>query len=85
MAGLNAARTALGETPIVFQCTTMLGAMASYVAHGGVGAFTPMNANFGIVEPLGYRVKGGKAAKNEEISRRALAQIAEIETILENL
>ncbi len=82
LAGMSAAREALGKEEILFPRTTMLGAMASYVAHGGVGAFTPMNANFGIVEPLPYRVKGGKAAKNEEISKRALS---EIDRILENL
>ena len=37
---------------------------------------------FGIVEPLPYRVKGGKAAKNEELSKRALS---EIDVILEKL
>ena len=31
-----------------------------------------MNANFGIVDPLGYRVKGGKTAKNEALAKRAL-------------
>ena len=51
---------------------TMLGAMAAYVSRGSVGKFLPMNANFGIVPPLGYRVRGGKAAKNEKIAERAL-------------
>ena len=46
-----------------------------YVSRGGVGQFAPMNANFGIVEPLGYRVKGGKTAKNEKLAERALAVI----------
>jgi methylenetetrahydrofolate--tRNA-(uracil-5-)-methyltransferase len=53
----------------------MIGAMASYVQNGSMGKFVPMNANFGIIEPLGYRVKGGKAAKNEVISNRALEAI----------
>ena len=82
LAGLSAAREALGLEEILFPRTTMIGAMSHYVANGGVGAFTPMNANFGIVEPLSYRVKGGKAAKNEELSKRALA---EIDLILEKL
>ena len=78
VAGLNAAREAQGLSPLVFPKTTMLGAMAHYVAHGGVSAFTPMNANFGIIEPLGMRVKGGKSAKNEALSRRALEEIEQI-------
>ncbi len=82
VAGLNAARKAQGLDPIVFPKTTMLGAMAHYVANAGVSAFTPMNANFGIIEPLGYRVKGGKAAKNEALSARALEEIAKIRETL---
>ena len=43
-----------------------------------------MNANFGIVDPLGYKVRGkGKAARNEELSARSLAWIeTEKETLL---
>lgn len=75
VAGINAALRALGESGFVFPDTTMIGAMASYVQNGSMGKFVPMNANFGIIEPLGYRVKGGKAAKNEVISNRALENI----------
>ena len=78
VAGINAAREALGEEPLHFPRKTMLGAMASYVAHGGNSAFAPMNANFGIIEPLPARVKGGKAAKNQALADRALACIDEI-------
>jgi len=78
LAGLNAARKALGQAEIIFPSTTMLGAMAKYVSGGGTSEFKPMNANFGIVEPLGVRVKGGKTAKNEAISQRALTEIERI-------
>ncbi len=77
LAGINAANRALGKDKLILPEETMLGAMAGYVSHGGVGAFAPMNANFGIVNPLGYRVKGGKAAKNEKLAERALAIIDE--------
>ncbi len=78
VAGINAARLALGEDKLIFPITTVLGAMAGYVSHGGIGRFTPMNANFGIVEPLGYRVKGGKTAKNEALAARALEALASL-------
>lgn len=78
VAGLNAARRAKGEESLVFPRTTMLGAMAHYVALGGTSDFVPMNANFGIIEPLGYRVKGGKVAKNEALSARALEALANL-------
>ena len=79
VAGINAARRALGEEALIFPEETMLGAMAAYVSRGGVGAFTPMNANFGIVPPLGYRVKGGKAAKNEKLAERALEKLTDLQ------
>ena len=75
LAGKNAARRALGKDDLILPEETMLGAMAAYVSRGGLGAFTPMNANFGLVPPLGYRVKGGKTAKNEKIAERALESL----------
>ena len=75
LAGINAARRAREMTPFVCPEETMLGAMAAYVSRGGIGEFAPMNANFGIVPLLGYKVKGGKAAKNEKLSERALGLI----------
>lgn len=72
VAGVNAARRAKGLQVRPFPEITMLGAMGEYVSHGGIGEFVPMNANFGIVPPLDHRVKGGKSAKNEALSARAL-------------
>ena len=72
VAGINAARRAKGEEPFVYPEETMLGAMAAYVSRGGVGPFVPMNANFGILPQLGYRVKGGKTARNEKYAERSL-------------
>lgn len=78
VAGLNAARRVLGDGELVFPKETMIGAMANYVCNGSTGAFVPMNANFGIIEPLGYRVKGGKTAKYEEFAKRSLEIIDKI-------
>ena len=75
VAGLSASRALLGMERIEFPRSTMIGAMAAYVSDGGSGAFVPMNANFGIIEPLGYRVKGGKIAKYEVLSKIALEAI----------
>ncbi len=72
VAGINAARAARGMGGFTFPPLTMLGAMASYVAHGGISDFVPMNANFGIVPRLEHKVRGGKAVRNEAISARAL-------------
>ena len=76
VAGVNAAARIMGKEGVIFPKTTMLGAMAQYVSTGNLsGNFVPMNANFGIVEPLGYRVKGGKVAKYEVIAKRALEEL----------
>ena len=82
LAGINAANRALGKDKLALPAETMLGAMADYVSRGGTGDFAPMNANFGIVTPLGYRVKGGKVAKNEKLAERALAIIDEVKATL---
>ncbi len=75
VAGLNAARRALGEDAVIFPEETMIGAMAAYVSRGGTGEFTPMNANFGIIAPLPERVKGGKVARYTVYAERALREI----------
>ena len=78
VAGINAARLALEKDALIFPEETVLGAMGAYVSRGGIGPFVPMNANFGIVKPLGYKVKGGKTAKNEKIAERALSFIEDL-------
>ncbi|MEE0968930.1 MAG: methylenetetrahydrofolate--tRNA-(uracil(54)-C(5))-methyltransferase (FADH(2)-oxidizing) TrmFO [Clostridia bacterium] len=80
VAGVNSALAALGKSPMIFDRKTMIGAMAYYVSHGGISSsFQPMNANFGIIEPLGYRVKGGKTAKNKALAERSLEIISKID------
>lgn len=76
VAGASAARRARGMDAVTLPRETMTGAMASYVSHGGVsGSFVPMNANFGIIAPLTERVRGGKKARGEAYSARALAAL----------
>ncbi len=73
VAGVNAARRVLGEESVIFPTTMMIGAMAGYISQGNMsGNFVPMNANFGIIEPLGRKIKGGKVAKYEVVAARAL-------------
>ena len=72
IAGVNAARRVLGLEPLYFPRETVLGAMASYISDERVTDFQPMNANFGLMPQLGYKVKGGKKGRNDEFARRAL-------------
>ncbi len=78
VAGINAAMRALDKPPVLFPKKTVIGAMADYISSGNTGSFQPMNANFGLVEPLGERVKGGKRAKNEALAARSLAALREM-------
>jgi methylenetetrahydrofolate--tRNA-(uracil-5-)-methyltransferase len=75
LAGINAARLATEKDTLIFPESTVIGAMAAYVSRGGTGKFQPMNANFGIVEPLGFKVKGGKSARNEALYDKGIAAL----------
>ncbi len=84
VAGINAARLAKGTELLDFTDETVIGALSHFVENGAFsGNFQPMNANFGIVAPLGYKVKGGKKARNEEIAKRAIQKIKSFKSEIE--
>jgi len=74
LAGINLARMLAGERPVVPPPTTMLGALYRYLREADPAHFQPMNANFGLVEPLETPVKD-KQAKKEKLAARALRDI----------
>ena len=71
LVGVETARRLRGMDPIDFPKETAIGALSLYISDSSVENFQPMNVNFGIITPLGYRVKG-KRNKNAEISARGL-------------
>ena len=71
LAAVELARRLRGQAPIDFPRETALGALSLYVSDETVKDFQPMNINFGIISPLGYKVRG-KRNKNQEISQRSL-------------
>jgi methylenetetrahydrofolate--tRNA-(uracil-5-)-methyltransferase len=75
LAGRNAARHLLGQPLLTLPDTTMLGALAHYVAHYDGKDFQPMNANWGIVPPLPDRIRD-KKEKNGLLAERGLAALA---------
>ena len=79
LVGIETAARVLGLESVDFPQETAIGALAEYISGGSVGDFQPMNINFGIITPLGYRVKG-KRNKNAEISRRSLEIIDKLLT-----
>ncbi|MBR4702060.1 MAG: methylenetetrahydrofolate--tRNA-(uracil(54)-C(5))-methyltransferase (FADH(2)-oxidizing) TrmFO [Oscillospiraceae bacterium] len=66
-----------GEPIPDFPRETAIGALAAYISDPSVTDFQPMNINFGLLPPLGRKVKG-KAAKNLAIAERALSALAEM-------
>ena len=79
LAAIELARRLTGKPPVDFPQETAIGALALYVSSGSVGDFQPMNINFGIMPPLGYRVRG-KRNKNAVLSQRALEALATLDT-----
>lgn len=75
IAGINAARMALGETPLIFPETTAMGSMAHYITHTSAHHFQPMNANFGIMPALTVKIRN-KKERNQQLADRALKDLA---------
>jgi methylenetetrahydrofolate--tRNA-(uracil-5-)-methyltransferase len=69
MAGINLARALNGQPVSIPPATTMLGALYRYLREADPKHFQPMNANFGLVEPLMGKVK--KDRKKELLVERA--------------
>ncbi len=74
VAGINAARLAKGEEPAVFPEATAHGALCRYVTSADPANFQPMNVNFGLLPPLGTRIRD-KKEKNRRIAQRALEEL----------
>ncbi len=69
MAGINLARRLQGQPLAVPPPTTMLGALYRYLRDADPRHFQPMNANFGLLDPLPGKVK--KDRKKELLAERA--------------
>jgi methylenetetrahydrofolate--tRNA-(uracil-5-)-methyltransferase len=74
VAGINAAKLAKGEEPIVFPQETTIGSMAYYITHAEGKHFQPMNANFGLLPELPERIKD-KKSRYEALANRALSAL----------
>jgi methylenetetrahydrofolate--tRNA-(uracil-5-)-methyltransferase len=73
-AGFNLARIIKGKSPVDFTDHTVIGALAYYTSHTASKDFQPMNANFGILAPLGRTIRN-KRERNMELAKRALNKI----------
>ena len=69
MAGINLARTLQGLPAAIPPATTMLGGLYRYLREADPRHFQPMNANFGLLDPLPGKAK--KDRKKELLVERA--------------
>ena len=72
MAGINLARILGGLDPVLPPPTTMLGALYRYLREADPAHFQPMNANFGLLEPLVAPVRD-KTLRKQRLVERAIA------------
>ncbi len=75
MAGINLARRLQGQTVAVPPPTTMLGGLYRYLRDADPRHFQPMNANFGLLDPLAGKIK--KDRKKQLLVERAQADFAD--------
>ena len=73
LAGINAANLLTGKPLLEPPPTTALGSLLGYITDTERKRFQPMNVNFGLIPPLGSRLRG--RAKKEMMARRALADM----------
>ena len=76
LAAINLDRKLTGKEPLELNTKTVLGALSNYIATPNAD-FQPMNANYGILAPLGIdKVK--KSDKKRLMSERAIEEIKKI-------
>ncbi|HZS59501.1 MAG TPA: methylenetetrahydrofolate--tRNA-(uracil(54)-C(5))-methyltransferase (FADH(2)-oxidizing) TrmFO [Gemmatimonadaceae bacterium] len=75
LAGRNLARMLDGGDPTIPPPTTMLGALYRYLREADPRHFQPMNANFGLLDPLPHEIRD-KRYKREQFADRALSDLA---------
>jgi methylenetetrahydrofolate--tRNA-(uracil-5-)-methyltransferase len=71
LAAINLARRLDGLSPVAPPPTTMLGGLVRYLREADPRHFQPMNANFGLLDPLPDRVR--KADRRAALVARATA------------
>jgi methylenetetrahydrofolate--tRNA-(uracil-5-)-methyltransferase len=73
LAAISLARHLEGKDELIFSNETIIGSESYYVSTASVSQFQPMNANFGLMAPLGFKHR--KKERKELYANRALALI----------
>ena len=75
LAGINAARLALGLAPQVPPPETAIGALAHYISNADPDHFQPMNITFGLLHAPDLQAMKDKQRKKQLLVERALASL----------
>ena len=78
---INIARMLEGKELISFSANTIIGGLYNYLVNANTDNFQPINANFGILNPINMR---DKQQRNIEYRLRSLKEIDNIKKELEN-
>ena len=71
LAGINLDRIVSGRDPVLPPPTTMLGGLYRYLRTTPKKRFQPMNSNWGLVDPLGERIRD-RMRRRETLAARAI-------------
>ena len=74
IAGINAARLAMGKELFSPSELTMIGALSAYISDESVKNFQPMGANFGVLPPIEPKIRD-KKERYAVLAERALAAL----------
>ncbi|HYS04272.1 MAG TPA: methylenetetrahydrofolate--tRNA-(uracil(54)-C(5))-methyltransferase (FADH(2)-oxidizing) TrmFO [Candidatus Dormibacteraeota bacterium] len=74
IAGVNAARLAEHQPPLIFPATTALGALSRYISSADAAHYQPTNIAFGLLPPLDRDIRD-KKLKKAALVRRALDEL----------
>ena len=83
LAGMNAARLAVGQPPVVPPEDTMLGALTRYIAHADPSNYQPTNAAFGLLPEVPSRSRKKKDRREARSAQAMRSLTAWIETLEE--
>lgn len=76
LAGLNMARMLTGKPFFEPHSMTAIGSLPLYITNEGLDKLQPMNANFGIIDGWGERIRGKKTERYALIAKRSLDYLA---------
>jgi len=82
LASISLARKLENKPEIMFPENTIIGSESFYVSHASISSFQPMNANFGILQPLDFKHK--KKERKQLYKERSIEVMKDILTKLDS-